>query len=240
MGSSRPGSRVSHSPSPSQIWSLGPTSTAPKGLKLCSGLGQGPPPAHSPPQKGEKSPAKKSYHYLIPTFPQNGHARGHRAAASEGRAGVGQGRAGSRRYLDFQSEVFPAGEELAQRVLGVFHVAAVLPVDQQPAQEHADMQTHTCAHAGSGGRCHEPPHVRAVSGPRPTAPRALTRVPVPFFPCGFLPLPKSPLGSEGGCQSVREEGHPTLPKPKEAPFCGSVPGLGVQYLPSRPSKGQSH
>ena len=54
----------------------------------------------------------------------------------------GQAQAGSPQYLDFLSEVLPAGQELVQCVLGMLHVTAVLPVDQEPGW-WAHTHTHT-------------------------------------------------------------------------------------------------
>lgn len=60
-------------------------------------------------------------------------------AMSQGRDKPGAGQGPGRCYLHFQPEVLPAGEELVQRVLSMLHVAAVLPVDQEPGRAHANM-----------------------------------------------------------------------------------------------------
>lgn len=64
-------------------------------------------------------------------------------------SGPGPGPTPGRTYLDFLPEVLPAGQELVQSVLGVLHVAAVLPVDQEPGQ-CTHTHTHTGLMSGSG------------------------------------------------------------------------------------------
>lgn len=70
-------------------------------------------------------------------------------------SGPGPGPTPGRTYLDFLPEVLSAGQELVQSVLGVLHVAAVLPVDQEPGQcththTRARTHTHTGLMSGSG------------------------------------------------------------------------------------------
>ena len=148
-GPHRPGPQgVRPSPSLSQIWSLGPTSTAPKGSGCILPRTVTPTCPLPAPTKERKPPAnsstKESYPYLPPCFPQNGQEASELLPERRRPGGRPGGRPGSHGYLDFQSEVLPAGKELVQRVLGVFHVAAVLAVDQEPGRADKHTHAHTC------------------------------------------------------------------------------------------------
>lgn len=129
----------------SQIWSWGPATAAPRGPRLARAWVSALPCALSTPNKRQrkdthqpKASTNMQHHCPVPTFP------GNRQEARDGRA-----RAGSPQYLDFLSEVLLAGQELVQCVLGMLHVTAVLPVDQEPgrwAHTQRDTETHTHRH----------------------------------------------------------------------------------------------
>lgn len=86
--------------------------------------------------------------------PGRGTGQGQAGGQAGDGPGTGRGQAEKPLYLDFQSEVLPAGEQLVQRVLGVLHVAAVLAVDQEPVGKQRHARAHACTHAHTCTRMH--------------------------------------------------------------------------------------
>lgn len=147
------------------------------------------------------------------------------------------GTAASPHYLDLLSEVLPAGQELVQRVLGVLHVAAVFPVDQEPGR-----RAHVCTHSlvthrgsGLGLGPREAPQVfgRRVPPGGSSSPGNLFRGSVLSV---WLPSPPPEIlpGQGGGLRGCWGQGASHSPRTQ-----GGPPSVGLTATQSGPRKSQS-